>query len=269
MIPPPQRPVAELLRRLTGGAEPIETHVSAVFVGPDAALKLKKAVRLGFLDFTDLAARERFTRRELEVNRPFAPGLYRDALPVVRAADGALALGGEGVAAWTAVSRSTADQWTRLRGRVQVVRNGVDSVAWPLGPGGDRLVWSGRLVPEKAPHLAVDAARAAGRPLVLAGPVGDPVYVREVLAPYAVELVDSAPGALPGLSAPAAAHFVAALGGTPVAKYGWTDVARFASLGIPAVNFGPGDPNLAHTREESVETARITAAERALRAYLS
>jgi succinyl-diaminopimelate desuccinylase len=94
-------------------------------------------------------------------------------------------------------------------------------------------------------------------------------HVRSVLAPYAVELVDSAPGALPGLSAPAAAHFVAALGGTPVAKYGWTDVARFASLGIPAVNFGPGDPNLAHTREESVETAQITAAERALRAYLS
>jgi succinyl-diaminopimelate desuccinylase len=94
-------------------------------------------------------------------------------------------------------------------------------------------------------------------------------HVREVLAPYAVELVDSAPGALPGLTAPAAAHFVEALGGRPVAKYGWTDVARFAALGIPAVNFGPGDPNLAHTREESVEVAKITAAERALRAYLS
>ena len=94
-------------------------------------------------------------------------------------------------------------------------------------------------------------------------------HVRSVLQPYAVELLDSAPGALPGLSAPAAAHFVEALGGTAVAKFGWTDVARFAALGIPAVNFGPGDPNLAHTREESVETAKITAAERALRAYLS
>ena len=94
-------------------------------------------------------------------------------------------------------------------------------------------------------------------------------HVREVLAPYAVELVDSAPGALPGLSAPAAAHFVDAIGTTPVAKYGWTDVARFAALGIPAVNFGPGDPNLAHTREESVEIDRIVSAERALRAYLS
>jgi succinyl-diaminopimelate desuccinylase len=94
-------------------------------------------------------------------------------------------------------------------------------------------------------------------------------HVREVLTGYAVELTDAAPGALPGLSAPAAAHFIAAIGTTPTAKYGWTDVARFAALGIPAVNYGPGDPNLAHTREEHVEVARITAAADALRGYLS
>jgi succinyl-diaminopimelate desuccinylase len=92
-------------------------------------------------------------------------------------------------------------------------------------------------------------------------------HVREVLGDC--ELVDSAPGALPGLSAPAAQHFITALGVTPVAKYGWTDVARFAGLGIPAVNFGPGDPNLAHTREEHVITSRITDATAALRSYLS
>jgi succinyl-diaminopimelate desuccinylase len=51
-------------------------------------------------------------------------------------------------------------------------------------------------------------------------------HVREVCTPYDVVLVDSAPGALPGLTAPAAAHFLAAVGETPVAKYGWTDVAR-------------------------------------------
>ena len=94
-------------------------------------------------------------------------------------------------------------------------------------------------------------------------------HVREVLAPYDVELVDSAPGALPGLTAPAAAHFIAAVGEKPVAKYGWTDVARFAALGIPAVNFGPGDPNLAHTREESVEIALITGCADVLRRYLT
>ena len=94
-------------------------------------------------------------------------------------------------------------------------------------------------------------------------------HVREVLAGYPVELTDAAPGALPGLSAPAAAHFVAAIGARPTAKYGWTDVARFAALGIPAVNYGPGDPNLAHTRDEHVEVARITACTQALRSYLS
>jgi succinyl-diaminopimelate desuccinylase len=94
-------------------------------------------------------------------------------------------------------------------------------------------------------------------------------HVRQVLAPYDVVLVDSAPGALPGLTAPAAAHFLAAVGEKPVAKYGWTDVARFAALGIPAVNFGPGDPNLAHTREESVEVALITRCADVLRGYLT
>ena len=94
-------------------------------------------------------------------------------------------------------------------------------------------------------------------------------HVQEVLAPYEVTLVDSAPGALPGLTAPAAAHFVDAVGVTPVAKYGWTDVARFAGLGIPAVNFGPGDPNLAHTREESVEVALIAQSTELLRRYLT
>jgi len=94
-------------------------------------------------------------------------------------------------------------------------------------------------------------------------------HVREVLAPYDVELLDSAPGAMPGLGSPAAARFLAAVGGAPVAKLGWTDVARFAALGIPAVNFGPGDPLLAHTREEYVEVDRIRECARVLRDYLS
>jgi succinyl-diaminopimelate desuccinylase len=94
-------------------------------------------------------------------------------------------------------------------------------------------------------------------------------HLREVLRGWSLRVTDSAPGALPGLSAPAAKHFVDAVGVTPVAKYGWTDVARFAALGIPALNFGPGEPNLAHTREESVRTSRITEAEALLRRYLA
>jgi len=84
-----------------------------------------------------------------------------------------------------------------------------------------------------------------------------------------IEQTDAAAGALPGLAAPAAAALVAAAGGQVRAKYGWTDVSRFAALGIPAVNYGPGDPNLAHRRDERVPVAAITAAVEMLRRYLS
>ena len=94
-------------------------------------------------------------------------------------------------------------------------------------------------------------------------------HVREVLTGYDVVPTDSAGGALPGLTAPATQHFLAAVGAPPQAKYGWTDVARFAELGIPALNYGPGDPNAAHTRGESVDLRRVTAATELLRGYLS
>ncbi|MET7771195.1 succinyl-diaminopimelate desuccinylase [Nocardia sp. NPDC005366] len=100
-------------------------------------------------------------------------------------------------------------------------------------------------------------------------------HVREVFAGLDLrfEVTDSAPGALPGLTAPAAADLIASIdahgGGGVRAKYGWTDVSRFAARGIPAVNFGPGDPNLAHKRDEHVPTAQITAVTAILRNYLT
>jgi succinyl-diaminopimelate desuccinylase len=94
-------------------------------------------------------------------------------------------------------------------------------------------------------------------------------HVLEVFDGFTVEFVDLASGALPGLSAPAAKEFIAAVGAPPQAKLGWTDVARFAELGVPALNFGPGDPNLAHTREEHVEVEKIVAGAQVLRAWLA
>jgi succinyl-diaminopimelate desuccinylase len=94
-------------------------------------------------------------------------------------------------------------------------------------------------------------------------------HVREVFDGHELAITDLSPGALPGLTAPAAAEFVAATGAAPSAKYGWTDVARFAALGIPALNYGPGDPNLAHTREEHVDVRQITQTAAVLRRFLS
>ncbi|WP_069815715.1 succinyl-diaminopimelate desuccinylase [Streptomyces sp. TP-A0874] len=94
-------------------------------------------------------------------------------------------------------------------------------------------------------------------------------HVREVFEGFDVVLTDSAPGALPGLSHPAAVAFVAAIGGAPAPKDAWTDVARFSALGVPAVNYGPGDPKLAHTREEHVAVASVLEAEQKLRDWLT
>jgi succinyl-diaminopimelate desuccinylase len=94
-------------------------------------------------------------------------------------------------------------------------------------------------------------------------------YLRDLFPHWPLTVLDVAPGARPGLTAPPAAAFVEAVGGTPRAKLGWTDVARFAELGIPAVNYGPGISEIAHTPAEYVETAQITAAEHHLRTWLT
>lgn len=94
-------------------------------------------------------------------------------------------------------------------------------------------------------------------------------HVREVFAGWEVECKDIAPGALPGLSRPAAAAFLAVTGKPAAPKFGWTDVSRFSELGVPAVNYGPGDPSLAHTRDEFVPVAEIRECEDTLRAWLS
>lgn len=94
-------------------------------------------------------------------------------------------------------------------------------------------------------------------------------FVREVFAGYDVRVTDSAPGAMPGLDLPAAKAFVEAVGREVNPKFGWTDVARFTALGVPAVNFGPGDPMFAHKQDEHVPVEHVRRCERQLTDWLT
>ena len=94
-------------------------------------------------------------------------------------------------------------------------------------------------------------------------------HLRELFAEYEITVVDRAEGARPGLDAPLAQNFLAAVGAQARPKYGWTDVARFSALGIPAVNYGPGDPLKAHADDERVAIRQITECEEGLRSWLT
>jgi succinyl-diaminopimelate desuccinylase len=94
-------------------------------------------------------------------------------------------------------------------------------------------------------------------------------HLREVFDGFELTVTDSAPGALPGLDQPAAAAFVETLGAEPRPKFGWTDVAQFTQLGIPAVNYGPGDPIYAHKQDEHVPVVHLRSVEDALRRWLT
>lgn len=94
-------------------------------------------------------------------------------------------------------------------------------------------------------------------------------HLHEVLDGFDLTVTDSAPGALPGLEHPAAAAFVAAVGAEPRPKFGWTDVAQFSRLGVPAVNFGPGDPIYAHKQDEHVPVEHLRSVESALTRWLT
>jgi len=98
-------------------------------------------------------------------------------------------------------------------------------------------------------------------------------HVRDLFSGFEVVVTDAANGARPGLDDPIAADFAETVlsltGGRPAPKYGWTDVARFAELGVPAVNFGPGDPLLAHKDDERCPVGHLALCHDALHAWLT
>lgn len=110
-----------------------------------------------------------------------------------------------------------------------------------------------------APHRSEGEAQDIVRSIVVEAGLADAV----------LKVVDSAPGARPGLDDPVIAGFVVAMGAPPQPKYGWTDVARFSALGIPALNFGAGDPALAHRADECVPVSQVREVEERLRTWLT
>ncbi len=160
-IPGAQQEVASFLAGLAGSA-PVETHISLVFLGPDTAWKMKKAVTLSFLDFSTIEARRRFCLRELELNAPAAAGLYRDVVPVVRGKDGTLRLG-------TTLEAAGAVDWVLRMARV------------PAEDFLDRIVARGALDPALLDGMAdTVAAYHQGLPPIRAG--APAAAMRQVLA---------------------------------------------------------------------------------------
>ena len=137
-----------------------------------------------------------------------------------------------------------------------VYREGLNAVGISGGVAGNVIPDEGVVSVNYRFAPSRDAAEAEG-------------VVRGLFPGFEVEITDVAEGARPGLDDPLAQAFVAAVGGEARPKYGWTDVARFAALGIPAVNYGPGDPSLAHADDERVAVEQIERCERGLRAWLS
>ncbi|MEO6470657.1 MAG: succinyl-diaminopimelate desuccinylase [Aeromicrobium sp.] len=147
-----------------------------------------------------------------------------------------------------------ASRWVEIDGLTY--REGLNAVGISGGVAGNvipdeaRVTVNYRFAPDQSEEQAIE-------------------HLHQVFVGFEIEVTDSAPGALPGLHVEAAAAFVAAMGGEPKPKFGWTDVAQFTQLGIPAVNYGPGDPILAHKADEHVPIAQLIEIEEKLRTWLT
>lgn len=206
-----------------------------------AYLRLMTALRTEFADLVDVVHNNSLHQLPIAfastVPAPVLTTLHTPPTPWLESAVDAV---GTDAGAFTCVSRSTARQWSHLLPECTVVPNGVEQDRWPLGPGGPDLLWFGRIVAEKAPHLAVAAAARAGRTIELAGPVSDPAYFAEFVEPLLGERVRYL-GHLAGADLAAAVGRAGAVLVTPV----WDEpfglvIAESAMCGTPVVAFDRG-----------------------------
>ena len=145
-------------------------------------------------------------------------------------------------------------QGCRYREALQAVRV-TGGVAGNVVPDTATVTLNRRFAPDRTEQEAADEVRTLLSSVL---EDGDEVVV-----------VDSAPAAAPGLDNPILRSLVDDHGLTVTAKLGWTDVARFAAIGVPACNLGPGDASLAHTADERVDRASLDRAHAVLRAILT
>jgi glycosyltransferase involved in cell wall biosynthesis len=210
--------------------------------------------------------------RAVDLPRPMVSTLHTPPFPRLESALRSVA---PGTVRCVAVSEQVRAAWAPFAPDARVIHNGVDTDRWHPGPGGPDLVWTGRLVPEKGPHLAIDAARRAGRRLVLAGPAVDVDYVeREIrprLGPDVEYLGHLGQPALAEVVGGAAAALVTPLWDEP---YGLvvaealacgTPVVAFARGGIPEI-LTPGSGRLVEPGDVAAMAEAIGEAERLSRA---
>lgn len=168
---------------------------------------------------------------------PMVTTLHTPPDPAFVAAHAAAGAAGS---AFLSVSDFTRREWARAGLHSDLLPNAVDPAAWPGGPGGEGIVWFGRIVPEKAPHLAVEVARRLGRRLAIAGRVGDREYAERVLFPLLGDDVTYT-----GALAPAQLAQLVGRGAATLSTPAWAEpfglVAPEALMcGTPVVSFAVG-----------------------------
>lgn len=212
-----------------------------------------------------------------------APVLTTLHTPPLAWLESAMAFAAQG-SACVAVSEHVSQAWRHVV-TSRVVHNGVDTDAWRAGPGGGALFWSGRVVPEKAPHEAIEAALEAGLDIDVAGPLHDPGYFREhvqpLLGPTAryvghldrAELAERVGRArvvvvTPAWDEPFGLVAAEALScGTPVVGYARGALPEVVD-GATGLLVGPGDIGaLAHAMRSAARLDRAAARDRACRLW--
>jgi succinyl-diaminopimelate desuccinylase len=126
----------------------------------------------------------------------------------------------------------------------------------------------GNVVPDQA-FLTVNYRFAPDRSIEQAIEEVHSLVISDISDDDTFEVKDVSPAALPGISHPIMQRFIEKNSFTIEAKLGWTDVARFASHGIPAINFGPGDSTMAHRQDEFVDGEKIVETYQALARFLT